>query len=945
MSSLTFEKKNSKKQDRQLKNVMPDWVFAAIAFVFGLVPCLLHNLIFCESRIMLSSDGKHFLHTVALLVEYLRDFAGGPQAAAFLASSDLASHIIFDGPLISLIYAPIFLLLGKIPDPRDCLLLSYGHSCFHALSTAFLTLIAIRLTGSRILGLTAALAYALYPPAVLQSGHFMSEIPVVALLTVIFYCLSKSSPSFFSFLLAGCLASLVFLTKPALIPCLVLLTLFGLLKLGASALNSGAGPIGTAQKTGHTGHTGAGDASEADLELSEPQGKFAQKTKMQIPFAAVIDFLSRRRLQISGLICGIILVMIPWMVFSFNTTKSIFPTAQRQPLFNVVTGWNYEAGAWAHNPTPQLTAIFTEADGPFAAAAGIWQSHPLESIGLAFSKLSRLSSCPWNDFKGRSLGLDENSQILVHRLLIACGIFGAAIFLFCRKRYLKQEQSKILQMAILISASHLAYLMVECQPRYAFTAMPFVCLLAFYGLWQVSCLSFHDPIRRFVILSSVAIALTTTAFLLHAENICRELDPGSLKEARHQLGLNDSVEKIIDLSAIRSPKKIKSLLLLVDGDKNLSKAKLFVNGVASRSPLVSTMHFDAAHYALFDQLREFGPAMRISVDDFRQWRAISIEPSLINWQGRNRFVLKNPLRNCVVYGDKRKNRFVLSPDFCNYGLLAASPLAAGAETRMKDPVLAAEVNEESFLTNKLEGKNKLKDSLRIRLLVELDNADAGTAQNLPPSRIQVSSANPRQNPCQGISKLETEPWQRRLLEVKRQSFDPMLWDNNSNDCLRINRVALYAAHSVAATFPFADFVPTDSGASYPKNWQTSPEILQASHWKVRIKGELKALNNPGDIGLLCAVKGENQKVQILGKTPRAITASKNWRRFQIDDIVPLELFADKPESLELALYPCPWMEGQYGVSRRATDALLKNLSIEVYPENLPSLSGRKRIVY
>lgn len=96
--------------------------------------------------------------------------------------------------------------------------------------------------------------------------------------------------------------------------------------------------------------------------------------------------------------------------------------------------------------------------------------------------------------------------------------------------------------------------------------------------------------------------------------------------------------------------------------------------------------------------------------------------------------------------------------------------------------------------------------------------------------------------------------------------------------------------------------------------------------------------------MLCALKGSNGRVQLLGRAPRALDARPQWHKFEITDTIPLEHMGNRAEALELALYPCPWMEGQYGVSRRACDALFRNIKVEFRSTELPPISGR-RIVY
>ena len=850
------------------------------AFLTGFTACLFHNLIFCESRITLATDGKHFLTTVSYLVDYLQHYAGTPLANKFMHESQMCAHILFDGPVMSLIYAPVFLVLNKIPTPRDWLALAAGQSVLHGLSTTLVVLAALRMTGSRFFALAAALLFGLYPPAVLQSGHFMSEIPVTTMLLALVFSLSQDKPAFFCRLSAGFTAGVIILTKPALLPGVVLVCLFVLAK-------------------------------------SAPEQKQPWDRRL------VLSRLAQIYPHLTGFALGLALIVIPWALMSFYSTGSFVPTAQRQPVYNVATGWNNEADGWGFNPRPPFTAMFFDRESPLAVAAGIWISRPQESALLSISKVSRLASCPWNDFKGRALGLDENAQILLHRLIIACASFGAALYFFCGRRCLGSRQRLIIEMAIIVIVAHLSYLMVECLPRYGFTAMPFAVLLAVYGIWQALQLSLQDRGSRLSIVISVAGALAFTAFLLNAETLCRLFDRRAFKETAHVLGYMDRLQKIIDLSLVKTPEKVKSVFIMVDGDKSLDKCRLEINGTPIKDRLIPAMHFDPQHYNIYDQWREFAPSMRVSVDDFRQWRAVAIDPALIDWHGPNRIVLTNHAGNATVYGDRLRTRYALSPDYCNYGILSASPLSANAESRYTDPVLTAADRQESFIikanspdtTGDQSGdslnnatKTALKDSLRMRLFVTLPDGCPATAATPQPLKASSKAQPPA-----------------KTINVTRESFDRLLWDSGSSDCIRINKVILYGARTIAASIPL-------------------PAMPGHSHIKLCIKGQLKAVKTAGEVGLLCVLEGENGNVRILGKTPRALSATPEWRTFQIDDLVPLSSPFSTAYSLQMAFYPCPWMEGQYGVSRRATDAVFRKITITVISSDLPALSGR-RIIY
>lgn len=851
MSAVLSDDKIQSSNSSKEKVGISYWLLIPLAFVFSLGACLLHNFIFCESRIVLASDGKHFLTTIQYLVQFLSSVlyhTALPQN--FLADSQLAGHILLDGPLMSVLYAPVFLALGKVPDPRDWMILVSAQSWLHALSTCALVYLVLRVTRSPVFAAAAILLYGLYPAAVLQSGHFMSEIPVTSLLLFFVLSLTGTKPRLWVNLLGGIAAALIVLSKPALIPCVGLIAVIGIWRA---------------------------------------ESRFKQLT---------------------GLAAGISIVVLAWGSFCQATTGNFVPTAQRQPLYNVVTGWNVEADGWAYNPHPPFTDLFIEAEGPLNSAKGIWMSHPQESLRLAISKLSRLSSCPWNDFKGRALGLDANAQILFHRLVLTFAAFGAAIYFWCGRRFLNKAQRTIIIISFAAIVSHLAYLLVECQPRYTFTAIPFVVLLAAYGFWQAAQISFDDKKRRLILASSAAFALALVAGLLHAENICAVSDARYLKERTFTLNKGDKVEKVIDLRGVTTPAQTESVVLLIDGDKNIENSTVTINGVTLKETPKSTMHFDAPHYLIFDQMREFAPSMRIAVDDLRQWRAIAVDPTLINWTGTNKIELRARAKESTIYGDGRHTRYYLSPDYCNYGILAAAPVAAGAESRLTEPVLTAACRQASSIMKTNEKVEKLRDTLRIRLAVVPKDSTESSSKTEPETTTEIRTS---------------ATLDRKVIPIDRKQFDSVLYDTGSTDALRMNKIVLYSARRVGAEIEL-------------------PSITPSKHIKIRVSGNLKALHNAGEVGILCALKGSNGHVQIFGKNPRALQATPKWKTFQIDDLMPLDLLGGEAKSIELAFYPCPWMEGQYGVSRRACDALFKDLKVEISAAELPTLS-RKRIIY
>lgn len=811
--------------------------------------CLLNNFVFPSARIMLSTDGKHYLTTLQQLCQLMPGLLQGHPDPVLWGISGFGGHLLIDGPILVSFYGLPFSLLSHMIGPRDWPLMALGQSVFHALSTLLVALLALRCTKSALFSFLAACLWALYPNAILQTGHFMTETPVSFLLLLTVFLISSRKQQILYPILAGVSAALIGMGKPALWPAVALILFYG---------------------------------------------------AMQFP---------RKPLTLFLVCAGAFLALAPWIVYFHATTGKASFTAQRLPTYNVAKGWNPEADGWGYTPHPPLTELYSDDDGPLNTAYGLIASHPQESVRLMWRKTSRLFSLPWNDFKNRVLGLDMSVQILIHRLLLCAGFFGTAIFVGYGYKKLDPAWRLPLEASILLCLGHFSYLMVESTARYSFTAMPFVVLLAAYGFWQAGNMSLPEKTRNIVLLLAACLSVTLTALVAHAEELTWRNDARMCKEIVHNLGYGQSVAKTFDLSCALVPAKIQTAFVLIDGDKEIEHSDVYVNGHKLAARPLSAMHFDAMRYCIFDQMREFAPAMGINAQDLRQWRMLSVPVELLNLRGRNTITLTCKGKSAVVYADENPSqRYMHSPNYCNYGLLASSALTSGAESRLTDPVSTASVKQSSFFfSNDLtSSRQHLPGSLKIRLalvLPALDQANQASGSSLPDVVPALYKVN-----------------------VERKSFDPMLWDVDSTERVRMNKTILYAARSNAASIKL-------------------PDLGRYSHWKIKISGELRSVKNPGDVGLLSVVLGKNGEQVILGKTPRALQANFDWRKFVIEDIVPNKLFASAPGSICLALYPVPWMEGQYGASRKSCDSLFRNLKIEFGGSSMPELASNKIIYY
>lgn len=819
--------------------------------VLALALALLHNFTWNDIRITLSTDGKHYLITIQKFVEAI----SSGNIADIWGNAGAAAHMLLDGPLLALIYVPVFLLTGHVPTPRDWNILADGQSLIHAGTAGLASLLVLRITRNPAWAMLSGILFAAYPSAVLQTGHLMTETPAALLCLLLVWALSSLKRPTVGPLVGGLAAGLLIVSKPALIPAVVIASFFG-----------------------------------------------------------CMQFASRKK-AFASFFVAVMAIVLPWCAITTEVTGKPSITAQRQPVYNVAKAWNPEFDGWGCNPHPVLTDLNGETDGPLNVVSAMWHCHPQECATLVARKITRLFAYPWNDFKNRAVGVDMNGQIYWHQMLLCAGIYGMIFFAFCRYRQMSQATRLPLELCAILVVGHFAYILAESTARYAFTAMPLLMVLAVFGLassgrGELSKSPGEAP-RIAGVLGSLIAAMALTSLIMHSEKLTRRDDPKNLREMSHAMTFGQRAEKVIDFTEAHAPVTPASVLVLVDGDKNLEQCEVLVNGKKAEGHPLPVSNIDGPHYELYNQMREFAPSMGVNSEDFRQWRFVRVAPEWINWHGPNRIELSVKAPAATVYGDGNiDSRYMLSPDYFSYGLVSSAPTASGAESRLPDPVITGDARRSSRILSGSRAE-RLFDSLRIRLacIMPAVSSDARA--------LKVSSANAPAAPSKG----DSHPFQA---ELSASAFDPMLQEG---DQVRMNKSVLYAARSVGASVK----LPAAPAGK--------------SHIKFTFTGEIKALRNAGNAGVLLALAGKHGEVAIPGRLPRAVNATAEWTTFVISDEVPLSVVGSNPDSLAVALYPVPWMEGQYGASRRAPDVALRNLKVQGHFTELPAMAGTKIIYY
>lgn len=405
----------------------------AIAAAIALVACLLQNFSKSSMESVWMFDSGHYLSSSQTMLNLWRHLLGGDKStllSACLASKDA---LLADGPIVPSLGALACLLVNSTSIMGSAPVLLVLQACLHAISAALVCLLAKRLTGNRGVALGTAITWALYGPAVIGAGKFMSETLTTVLLLLLVVSASsragqdKARAGKIAWLagMSGLVTGTLMLTKPALCwPAFVVCAL---------------------------------------AHLNE-RGKV------------------RRALAILSLLAGMAAPVIPWAAYSRVTTGQLSFMNQRLPTLNVVTGMDPETDGWGCLWEAPFVKMFPHNEDTLPVFLGICLSHPQESLSLILRKTVRLWADPWNDFRFKLFGLPVAVQQWWHRLLLCAGIAGICAFAsgLCAAQNKKDQAFSVGLFSIVLIAGHLTYLLVAANCRYGFTAMPLLLLFAGY---------------------------------------------------------------------------------------------------------------------------------------------------------------------------------------------------------------------------------------------------------------------------------------------------------------------------------------------------------------------------------------------------------------------------------------------------------------------------------
>ena len=384
-------------------------------------------------------DSAHYLLSAQSLLQWLANCLSGHFVS--LRGLELGPSLLVDGPVLPA-FGALAILIGKPLGAPAGLAILAAQSILVGLNSLLLYLLARRLGGGRKLSCCAALALGLDPATIVSAGQFLTELLTAATLLAFTLTMtlamprgklnSGDNPSFFqygAYVFLGALALFVLHLKTALFPTVVIICA-GLLVV--------------------------------------------RKNSLRVRANIVI-----------AMIMGFFFTLVPWLAFSKMASGRMSLGPNRVPSINLAVGMDLESDGWGvAPPTESVMAVIF--DKPSAIVTSLWQGNELEMSALFARKLGRLFCLSWNDFNWSVFGLDWQWQNALQRCLLCTALLGT-IYLLVQEKLLHNKFTNLtnvdlLKLTILLMvAGHLIFVPFEAQPRYGYSAVPFLILLSLIG--------------------------------------------------------------------------------------------------------------------------------------------------------------------------------------------------------------------------------------------------------------------------------------------------------------------------------------------------------------------------------------------------------------------------------------------------------------------------------
>jgi hypothetical protein len=353
-----------------------------------------------------------------------------------MTSTGLIDRLLLDGPIFPAYLALMQFTLGlSVALPQfdtHCVQIGLFNSLLDSAS-CLLIYGCGRLAFNRPAALTAALLFACYPPAIVNTPVCYSE--QFAYFVLLLWCLCllalNLSVTIPLSVALGILTTVIILAKPAfvLMPLALVPIVAGLLRTSPAVLR----------------------------DKSSAQAHSRQRVYNAL-FAGIAAF---------------IIIATPWLAFTAAVSGRPSLVVNRAPAFNLFIGNDLNNDGFRTYPLPYTPADTKE------AAEMLWSQFaqaPLPFISMELRKVSRLWAGAWDTFNYTFL-LNARGQDIFHQFLLFAAAIGTLRVLGNGPPTTGRRGRAAAALAVIVLV-HCAYLAFEPISRYTITAMPFVCILA-----------------------------------------------------------------------------------------------------------------------------------------------------------------------------------------------------------------------------------------------------------------------------------------------------------------------------------------------------------------------------------------------------------------------------------------------------------------------------------
>ncbi|MBA3857708.1 MAG: hypothetical protein C0507_12435 [Cyanobacteria bacterium PR.3.49] len=593
-----------------------------------------------------------------------------------------------------------------------------------------------------------------------------------------------------------------------------------------------------------------------------------------------------------------IAVLLPWALFSSAYLGRTMLTTERCAVLNAVNGFDPETDGF-QNTDGGYRDVMGANQSPLTVMYGMIAAHPQESALLLAKKLSRFYGHPFNDFRHRCLGLSPVAIMYVQWAYLFMGLLGTAMFVFGGWRRLSENARLLCISSLFYLGLMQCFFMFEATARPGFTSFPIITVFGVVGVF-LSMDALKERRYTRAVLSIVG------AFLLACLVVSSEkLVAAVPKDEIVSLAAGETARCSLKLSEklTRSFAGKEIALLLIDGDRGLENAAVTVNGKQIDSPILPLNSLDSLRFRNYNILRECAYGLGVSISDIRQWRAAVIPVQYLKPGSENTFAVTAEKVGASIYVDAEpEKRRHLDTKLVSVNRLLNQ--SSGYENRPFDSVLSAKTNKRFDLISGLNQNHSaqpLGKALRMHLAVSHRN----------PSTIGLSETNSQDS---GLS-----------FSLKQEDF-PLLMRVAKTDEVQVSKYIL--AHSI-------------TGISVKV-----PPFRQSTHVRVRLSGEFKADKDGSPAGIAITTADQGGLPWLLPNVPFAVPAHKQWSRFQVQDVVPVNIYAKPISVIALGFYPGPWPEASgVGPSVARGKINFRNLKLDVEPYSAIDLGGADLMVY